>query len=372
MFSKQLLSVAFFAASATAQTEQMIADYPEWAGMMSLLYSDYSWEAVEVESGDSVTKTLFHITGSMANPSWQPSRQPVLIVCGGTTNVLTWFYTASAVYGSSKEEYAGVAESLLLSRLLEPELTEEDKKYLRTTLETMKEDLPDRWETLSKFWLDEEIVDLETLLEGLPEWGEDEADECMVTDIKNGVTEYGKSVADIGTADNFNAMSQPTKALPINLFDYGFDVWIDGNRGSIYQQQNADWTRNNAEYWDFTFREMAMEDQVAQIDYILSTERNDGVWNKLSYVGYSLGTRQMFYLMGMAGENEVAKAAVDKVDKFLALTVCPWSGNSGFDPSTPEQLNTKLDIWGNSGKNYLWGRGGFQDFSVDYTSDIDL
>ena len=70
MFSKQLLGVALFAASATAQTEQMIADYPEWANMMSLLYPDYLWEAVEVETGDATTKTLFHITGSMANPSW--------------------------------------------------------------------------------------------------------------------------------------------------------------------------------------------------------------------------------------------------------------------------------------------------------------
>ena len=88
-------------------------------------------------------------------------------------------------------------------------------------------------------------------------------------------------------------MTQPTKALPINLFDYGFDVWIDGNRGTIYQQQNEVYDREgeDGEYWNWTFREMAMEDQRAQIDHILSTERNLGVWSKLSYIGYSLGTR---------------------------------------------------------------------------------
>ena len=172
-------------------------------------------------------------------------------------------------------------------------------------------------------------MDLDELKESLPAWGDDEADECTATMITNSINEYAKAVEALGTAEASDAMTQPTKALPINLFDYGFDVWIDGNRGTIYQQQNEVYTRDDAEYWDWTFREMAMEDQTAQIDYILSTERNLGVWSKLSYIGYSLGTRQMFYLMGMAGENEDAMDAVNKVDKFLALTVCPWSGNSG-------------------------------------------
>ena len=88
---------------------------------------------------------------------------------------------------------------------------------------------------------------------------------------------------------------------------------------------------------------MAIEDQRAQIDHILSTERNLGTWTKLSYIGYSLGTRQMFYLMGMAGENSDARDTVNKVDKFLALTVCPWSGNSGSDPYTATELETRLD-----------------------------
>jgi len=50
---------------------------------------------------------------------------------------------------------------------------------------------------------------------------------------------------------------------------------------------------------------MAMEDQKANIDHILSTERNVSAgWDKLSYIGYSLGTRQMYYLTGMAGEGD--------------------------------------------------------------------
>ena len=69
---------------------------------------------------------------------------------------------------------------------------------------------------------------------------------------------------------------------------------------------------------------MALEDQVANINYI--TEQTGS--EQVSYLGYSAGTRQMYYLIGMAGEgNEVAQTAIDKVDKFISLAVCPWAGS---------------------------------------------
>ena len=37
----------------------------------------------------------------------------------------------------------------------------------------------------------------------------------------------------------------------------------------------------------------------------------------------------MMYLLGMAADgNDAAKTAVSKVDKFLALALCPWSGRA--------------------------------------------
>ena len=104
------------------------------------------------------------------------------------------------------------------------------------------------------------------------------------------------------------------------MFDYGFDVWVDGNRGTPGNDENEDLDSTSAEYWAWDMREMALEDQTAQIDAVLAKSDYD----KLAYVGYSLGTRQMLYLMGMAGENDAAASAVTKVEKFLALGPCPY------------------------------------------------
>jgi len=64
-------------------------------------------------------------------------------------------------------------------------------------------------------------------------------------------------------------MPEPSESLPIFLFNAGFDVWIDGNRGSIYQRGHKDASIIPEKYWNFTMNEMGVEDQKAQIDYIL-------------------------------------------------------------------------------------------------------
>ena len=64
-------------------------------------------------------------------------------------------------------------------------------------------------------------------------------------------------------------MDEPYHPLPIALVERGFDVWIDGNRGSTYQRKHESFDVTNDEYWDFSFAEMGEEDQAAQIDYIL-------------------------------------------------------------------------------------------------------
>ena len=69
-------------------------------------------------------------------------------------------------------------------------------------------------------------------------------------------------------------MPQPTMALPISLFNYGYDVYIDGNRGTKYNsvtsatkevddngtKKEVTLTRDDEEYWQFDFRNMALED----------------------------------------------------------------------------------------------------------------
>jgi hypothetical protein len=66
-------------------------------------------------------------------------------------------------------------------------------------------------------------------------------------------------------------MPEPSTALPIALFNEGFDVWLDGNRGTIYQRGHKSLDNTSAEYWDFGIIEQGSEDQVAQINYIIDT-----------------------------------------------------------------------------------------------------
>ena len=60
-------------------------------------------------------------------------------------------------------------------------------------------------------------------------------------------------------------------SLPISLFNYGFDVWLAGNRGTIYNQGTVDangdvtdtFSSNPDEYWNWTVNELGQKDTMA-------------------------------------------------------------------------------------------------------------
>jgi hypothetical protein len=51
--------------------------------------------------------------------------------------------------------------------------------------------------------------------------------------------------------DSNEPMLEPSKGVPVALLDAGFDVWIDGNRGTMYQRGHEDRNISEEEYWDF-------------------------------------------------------------------------------------------------------------------------
>ena len=55
---------------------------------------------------------------------------------------------------------------------------------------------------------------------------------------------YILAAADFGEDSNEEAMPMPTNALPVELLYQGYDVWIDGNRGTLYQSENTLYNRN--------------------------------------------------------------------------------------------------------------------------------
>ena len=205
----------------------------------------------------------------------------------------------------------------------------------------------ERWNELNERWesdfgenLDEAIAKLRAETDKSEETqARVDGDFCTSQRIEDSLTEYFMALDNLEWRSE-EQMPSPTKPLPLGLFDEGYDVWIDGNRGTVYQYGDKD--RSSSDTWQWDFREMALEDQVAQIEFITSVSED---YDYLSYIGYSLGTRQMYWLMNEANTesgSQAAKNAIAKVDRFLSMTVCPY-GKSNHGPDQESKRYAALE-----------------------------
>lgn len=75
----------------------------------------------------------------------------------------------------------------------------------------------------------------------------------------------------------------------------GYDVWLGNHRGTKYSRNHVTLDPNKDEqFWQFSFQELGDFDMPASIDYV---REQTGV-KKLTYIGHSQGTTQMFYALG--------------------------------------------------------------------------
>jgi len=80
----------------------------------------------------------------------------------------------------------------------------------------------------------------------------------------------------------------PDESLGFILADNGYDVWFGNSRGSYYSVAHVTYPVTSAQFWDFTWDDMAKYDLPAVIPYILEATGQ----KNLSYVGHSQGTIQ--------------------------------------------------------------------------------
>ena len=56
--------------------------------------------------------------------------------------------------------------------------------------------------------------------------------------------------------------------MPLQLADLGYDIWLGNNRGTKYSYGHTKLSTDDREYWEFTFADMGLYDDVANIDMI--------------------------------------------------------------------------------------------------------
>ena len=64
------------------------------------------------------------------------------------------------------------------------------------------------------------------------------------------------------------APPHPCAAQAFAAWDAGFDVWLGNSRGNTYSRNHTVWSAEQAEFWQFSWDEMAGSDLTATIDYI--------------------------------------------------------------------------------------------------------
>ena len=107
-------------------------------------------------------------------------------------------------------------------------------------------------------------------------------------------------------------MNEKHMAPAYQLADAGYDVWLGNNRGNKYSEthRSMQFNKNATAFFDYSFQELGEYDLPAQIDKVRLVTGQD----KITYIGHSQGTSQMFYAL-TTNNKEIAA----KVNLFIAL-----------------------------------------------------
>jgi pimeloyl-ACP methyl ester carboxylesterase len=104
----------------------------------------------------------------------------------------------------------------------------------------------------------------------------------------------------------------PHHAVAYILANAGYDVFLGNTRGNFYSSKHVslDPKRDAQEFFNYSFQEQGDHDVPTQINLALAVSGAQ----KLSYIGHSQGTTQMFYALA-TNQNKIAP----KLNLFIAL-----------------------------------------------------
>jgi len=87
--------------------------------------------------------------------------------------------------------------------------------------------------------------------------------------------------------------NDPDLAPGFVISDAGFDVWLGNSRGNYFSTAHETLNPKDKEFWQFSWQEMGEFDIPASVGYVLDITGH----SKLTYIGHSQGTLQMFTLL---------------------------------------------------------------------------
>ena len=133
---------------------------------------------------------------------------------------------------------------------------------------------------------------------------------------KNSQIQNGKPVVFlqhglIDSADNW-VINGEAGSLGLVLADAGYDVWLGNSRGNKYSRMHTSISPDSKQFWDYSFQEMGRFDVKANIELALRISGQQ----KLTFVGHSQGTSQMFAALA---DPDTAGFVNSKVKKYIAL-----------------------------------------------------
>ncbi|XP_061386641.1 lipase 3-like [Musca vetustissima] len=85
----------------------------------------------------------------------------------------------------------------------------------------------------------------------------------------------------------------PQDAIPFNLADNGYDVWLGNFRGNPYSNRHTTLPDTDRRFWQYSWDDVAAKDLPTTIDYILRITQQSG----LHYFGHSQGSAILMALL---------------------------------------------------------------------------
>ena len=142
-----------------------------------------------------------------------------------------------------------------------------------------------------------------------------------------------------------NFMASTETPMLLQLRDAGHDLWMTYSRGTDYSTKHEKYAYDSKEFWDFSWEEEGVNDIKAALTYV-----NAATDKKVSLMGYSMGTTQIFAAMALDYEN-FYKDRTYKVGLLAPCTVTEPSMYAIFNMATVNAINA-MDIYEIAGPNW--------------------